>query len=308
MIERKDIKDYKFVYDLISSSCKSSYLLIGNGFSSALNDSFSNIQEPDSIREYDKYISKVENGDIFQRKNKTNKVYKKKRNFTEFYLNICKSHPQKPENLDYSKLQSCYEFLKFFLDRGGIFSLNYDFLPLWIIHHFDEKKDYYPSCFFEGFANKERFFFPGIAHNLKVFNIHGAFNFKVGHSSQCIRVRTLERNILNVAHSISTNAKSMVLVADTKTGESKIKKVNGNVYLKYCYEKFKSIKGNLVIYGVGFNENDQYLIDAIRTNPKLRLFFGVYDHGNIDEYLNRISSLFGKTKCTFFYTSTAFNI
>jgi len=88
------------------------------------------------------------------------------------------------------------------------------------------------------------------------------------------------------------------------SSDKKIKKINDSGYLTHCYEELKSISGNLVTFGVSFEDSDNHIIEAINNNPNIKMIFiGCYDIP-CDAIINKFSN---NNRIKLFSTKDFFN-
>ena len=57
------------------------------------------------------------------------------------------------------------------------------------------------------------------------------------------------------------------------TRKEKKDRIDGNIYLKFCFDKLSELDGNLVIIGVKLDKNDDHIFAQIRANTKIKKIF-----------------------------------
>lgn len=262
--------DFSELIDILNTN-ESNNLLVGNGFGMALDCSFSGIIEmPDNDQtEWDEAYLKKSRGKILR-------VADSRQNngFTTFYKKICnaqrrnKADADGNEILTNDEIKSCASFLLPF-QRGKIFSINYDMLILWTCERADELG--INIKYNDGFDGTK--FIGGSDSN--VFYLHGAFNLR----------KFPEEKLDKASHSIKEmedliGKGELLLVADEEDGKHKLDAIYESSYLTWCYKQFETLSGNLVMFGVGLNNNDQHLWNAVEKAQKdngLKVYYGLHD-------------------------------
>lgn len=113
-----------------------------------------------------------------------------------------------------------------------------------------------------------------------VFYLHGAFHL-LTKDNETIKLKAAKDDPSNkmrdnIKKEWENGFESLTVLEGTS--EEKIKKINDFDYLKHCYNKLKNISGNLVTFGVSFEDSDNHIIEAINNNPNLeKIFIGCYD-------------------------------
>ena len=77
------------------------------------------------------------------------------------------------------------------------------------------------------------------------------------------------------------NAKAFPLFVSGGSAKRKREIIDGNQYLAIAYHAFKTMTGNLIIFGFAFNYADDHIADAIWSNPGIsNLYVGLYGSPN----------------------------
>lgn len=139
-----------------------------------------------------------------------------------------------------------------------------------------------------------------------VFYLHGAFHL-LTKDNETIKIKKDENSSTKMLDNIKKewdNCFESLTVLEASSDE-KIKKIKDSEYLSNCYEELKNISGNLVTFGVSFEDSDNHIIEAINNNPKLeRIFIGCYDIP-CDAIVNKFSN---NTEIKLFNTKDFFDV
>lgn len=68
------------------------------------------------------------------------------------------------------------------------------------------------------------------------------------------------------------------------SAEDKVNRIANSPYLKACFESFENIKGNLVTFGLAFEDSDNHIVNAINNNNNLdNIYIGGLTEKEINE-------------------------
>jgi hypothetical protein len=91
-------------------------------------------------------------------------------------------------------------------------------------------------------------------------------------------------NLTDLIRSAIDQRKYPLFVAEGSDGQ-KMRQIRGNYYLTFCYNRFRKLSGDLVVFGHRLGESDGHLVAAISDNLHLnRVFIGL--HGQWDSVAN----------------------
>lgn len=110
------------------------------------------------------------------------------------------------------------------------------------------------------------------------FFMHGAFHI-LEKDDKVIKIKADDTNTMltKIKDEWAKGYKSLTVLESEH--KSKIQEINNSPYLKYCFERFKSLNGVLVTFGVSFLDSDNHIIDAINSDTNLeKIFIGCYDN------------------------------
>jgi hypothetical protein len=92
------------------------------------------------------------------------------------------------------------------------------------------------------------------------------------------------------------------------TSDGKLSRIQRNDYLRFAFEKFQTLDGNLVVLGHSLNKDyDQHMIDALSGSEFTSLAIGVWPHQKAEEILvlkSRLLAEISKKKVYFFDSTT----
>jgi hypothetical protein len=108
------------------------------------------------------------------------------------------------------------------------------------------------------------------------FYLHGALHLFLGEKRETQkRVATTGAIIDNIADTIRARGELPLFVSEG-TSIQKMARINSVPYLRFSYDKLKSLQGSLFVYGHSMAENDYHLYNAIFESNIRKLFVCVY--------------------------------
>lgn len=142
-------------------------------------------------------------------------------------------------------------------------------------------QDQSPS-FADGFGNTEDSESEGYvvyknssAYSMNVHYLHGTMHY-FDNGDEIIKktYNNTEINLIDqVRESLSRNIYPIFI--SEGNSEQKKTKIIHNAYLNHCYKSFRSIKGDLVVFGASLKENDKHVLDAMLESQVKRIYYGV---------------------------------
>ncbi|EFC90411.1 conserved hypothetical protein [Dethiosulfovibrio peptidovorans DSM 11002] len=318
---KKTIKEFDECLEIAkkSSSQSKPSILLGNGFSMELNKSifsYSALQKVaiESLEGTDK--EKLE--ELFKNANTQDFeiILKKIRDAIEITKIICasdsstlrslektyemvkqcliktisKCHPDKPNDIDDWRYDSCQRFIANF---DTIYTINYDLTLYWaLMHNYDKENSdnnfikHYP----DGFTN------PSTTEDYVIWDIkrgkspsliylHGALH--IFDDDGIIKKFTWNRSGRSLKSQITDQLERNtfpIFISEGTTSDKKAR-INGSSILSKGYRSLSNKGGNLFTFGISFSDNDDHLLEAIFNSHVKNLFIGVYG-GNIDTNLS----------------------
>lgn len=221
-------------------------------------------------------------------------------------------HPEHVFEIPKEKCESCFDFLREYLEnKGNIFSTNYDLLLYWVLMR--NNAEFAIDGFGRELENPEEIIIgeePEFSDELiwgkhkkeqTVFYLHGTLPIfdtgidiiKEQYDSQHYLLEKINNRMENKEYPIFVTAGG---------AKEKLNNIMHNKYLSHCYEQLSTIEGSLVVFGFNFGEYDTHIIDAInkachygkRAGDKLHsVYIGVYS----DEDLKHIENIEYKFMC-----------
>ena len=164
-------------------------------------------------------------------------------------------------------------------DFAHVFTTNYDLLLYWVLmKHRDRGKRGNARRWRDGFRRRGQQSFGELdpSVDVNVFFLHGALHLYVhgGHTRKHVGRR--KQRLLDIVGFTFDQGGHPLFVAGGRP-EQKLEAIRANPYLHLAYDSFRSIRGDLVIFGSSLGSSDQHLLDAMARNPHLeRIFFGLY--------------------------------
>ncbi len=278
--------EYEKIKQEISTHQCQKNLLLGNGFSLAFDANIFNTQQlyrqlvknaNDSLSNYMSQLTSIYGN--FDAENILDAM-----DYTSHLMKIIKtSEQQMSEDLDFSEMientinkrgqlkeifiktilqayaqtvetdKTCWNFLKFYLDNEGyIFSTNYDLLlPYELVENIFSNRI---SC-------KERqFYLDNLKNHKQVNYLHGILcSLSKG---ERIMLEENKNATINEIYKRIEKQEFPNIVLESISG-NKLTAIAKDRYLSECYVRLLNIKGDLVIYGLRFNDSDSHLIKAI---------------------------------------------
>lgn len=286
------------------------YLLLGNGFSTAL---FRDIFSYNSIREEADFSSHTELASIFDQIGTSDfeKVIRAMENAAtiaaaysadqEFVDKIKKDsaklkqilvqtisarHPETTNQVTEAQKASCSRFLSNF---KKIYTLNYDVLLYWVLLHGRESR---PDDIDDGFrlGDEElgvdyRVF--DSPHSPTFFFLHGALHLYDSGSQtrKYVWADSGRPLITQVQDAISQNLYPLFVAEGSS--DQKLTRINHNGYLSKALRSFESIcdmkDADLFIFGHSLNDSDNHILNFIKKGKFKRVFVSIYK-GNESDY------------------------
>ena len=312
-------------WDLIKKDFIKSPLLLGNGFS--LNFStkllYKNLYDnyikncSDEItslfKEFDSYNFEI----ILEHLESTERVCKalninhdrisKNKNLIKQGLidSINRIHPT-PDQIKLEQIRKVAEQIKEF---DQIFTTNYDLFSYYLILESKKFGDYF---YFENYSdNRFKLFNSGDElNNNHIYYLHGAL-FLFDKSINTLKIKRDENWLIEVITKEITSDNYPLFISEG-THEMKLKAIQSNNYLSYCFRHLKENKSKkMVVFGQSLSNQDLHIVQAI-DNSYEKIAYGIRITENkklkeIKAELNRVRSLFKKTEIEFFDSSTLFD-
>lgn len=136
--------------------------------------------------------------------------------------------------------------------------------------------------------------------------LHGAIHIVEKQESQeveKIQADDAGNMLKNIATLWANGFESLIVLESS--ADDKMKRIKTSPYLKNCFDKFKTISGNLVSFGVAFENSDEHIIKAIKNNQNIQnIYIGGFSK---DEIIGKIAPKFiDDNRVKFFITKDFF--
>jgi len=218
-------------------------------------------------------------------------------------------HPEHVFKVPKSKSEKCAGFLNGFLSNGGrIFTTNYDLLLYWVLmrNGMEDAVDGFGKEF-EGWDESTGE--PEFAElcwgkrqaDQRIFYLHGALHlFDTG-------VQVV-KELYDDEHYLLTKIKERMeendypIFVTAGNGREKMTHVAHNKYLQHGFDNFSNIEGSLIVFGFGFGDSDDHIVNAINKAAKKKKkkderLWSVYIGVNSQDSLDRLEKTAERFQC-----------
>ena len=157
---------------------------------------------------------------------------------------------------------------------------------------------------FDGFVNKK--WKQEDVANQTLYFLHGALhlveNFE---STEKIQADDDGKMLDNIEKAWQKGYESLIVLEGS--AQDKKNRIASSPYLKSCFESFENIKGNLVSFGLAFEDSDNHIVEAINNNPNLEnIYIGGFTEKEINEKIK--PKFHSNPKVKYFITKDFFEI
>jgi hypothetical protein len=217
---------------------------------------------------------------------------------------INRIHPT-PDEIENDKIKLVAEQIKEF---DQVFTTNYDLFLYYLILESKKFGDYFYMPYFEDKRFK-RFKTGDILNKNHIYYLHGAL-FVFEKSVDTIKIKRDDNWLIEVITKEIAEDNYPVFISEG-TSEMKLKGIQSNNYLTYCFRELKENKNkNLVIYGQSLSDQDLHIVNAIDENyDKVAISIRISENKTMNELksdMNRIKSILKNTEVEFYDSSTLF--
>lgn len=158
---------------------------------------------------------------------------------------------------------------------------------------------------FDGFVNNKKWKQEDVA-NQTLYFLHGALhlveNFE---STEKIQADDDGKMLDNIEKAWQKGYESLIVLEGS--AQDKKNRIASSPYLKSCFESFENIKGNLVSFGLAFEDSDNHIVEAINNNPNLEnIYIGGFTEKEINEKIK--PKFHSNPKVKYFITKDFFEI
>ncbi|AEL27388.1 DUF4917 family protein [Cyclobacterium marinum] len=189
-----------------------------------------------------------------------------------------------------------------------IFTTNYDLFLYYLILESKKFGDYFYMPFIED--RRFKLFNPGDKYKENhVYYLHGSlliFEKPV----ETIKIKRNENWLIKVITDEISKDNYPLFISEG-TSEMKLKSIQSNNYLTYCFRELKENKNkNIVIYGQSLSDQDSHIVKEIDKNyDKIAISIRVSENKTINELkseMNRIKSILSNAEIVFYDSSSLF--
>lgn len=187
---------------------------------------------------------------------------------------------------------------------GSIFTTNYDLIPYWAIMQ-------------DAWRFKDLFWGDNItfdpsntavfADRCVIYYLHGAIHLVELLDGKTKKLAANEINSLSELFDLA-HPEYFPLFISEGTSAGKLSRIKRNDYLRFAFEKFQALDGNLVVLGHSLNKDyDQHLIDALSGSELKSMAIGVWPHQRPEEIhvlKSRLLAAISKKEVYFFDSTT----
>ncbi len=181
---------------------------------------------------------------------------------------------------NYRDMHNTFLFLSNF---SNIFTLNYDLLLYWVVNYGvglyrQNKHEYYSIVSNNKFYLRDGFYhytWNQDKYEQNVFYLHGGLHlfFDKNDTYKLANNKEQKHSIIKQTQNRHVRRKESPLVIIEGNSNDKLRRINDNAYLKYCYQKLNQIKGVVLIYGHSLDYNDEHIFKTINANPNINAVY-----------------------------------
>jgi hypothetical protein len=187
-----------------------------------------------------------------------------------------------------------------------IFTTNYDLIPYWSImsNQFNGYCDYFwnESCSFDP-RDTEIW-----DKKTPIYYLHGAIHLRTTPDGKTQKVRaTRETSIPNIIG--ERDLEHIPLFISEGKSDIKLRRIRGNDYLNFCYNKLVMNDKNMVVFGHGLDkEYDEHILNAISSSRIEKLAVSVYSglrQEDKEVFISGVNAFFSGSKIDLHFFESA---
>lgn len=194
---------------------------------------------------------------------------------------IAADHLRSPNEIDEVQRGRCEAAGNFLRAFSRVLTTNYDLLLYWILMK-EMRSDEDRRRRLDGMIRAEGDGFGQFdaEKEINVLYLHGALHLYVHGDATRKLIRKKGQGLVEMIGDIFADGGEPLFVAAGRP-EQKVSAIENNAYLSYCFDEFRKIEGDLVIYGLSLGDSDAHLVDAMAENTGLRrVCLGLYGDPN----------------------------
>lgn len=174
------------------------------------------------------------------------------------------SHLNRRRLISDDALERCQAFLARF---DNVFTTNYDLLLYWV-----EMYDDNPHQFCDGFgrhfpSGRLKYYGNFRAFRPRIWYLHGALHL-YSEGQSVFKREAGSRPLIDVIRPAFEDGEYPLLVTEGSQ-EHKMRRIQGNRYLRDAYEELRRVSGVLVVFGHSLSSSDDHICRAIASAPDL---------------------------------------
>lgn len=157
---------------------------------------------------------------------------------------------------------------------------------------------------FDGFVNKK--WKQEDVANQTLYFLHGALHLVENFAgTEKIQADDDGKMLDNIEKAWQKGYESLIVLEGS--AQDKKNRIANSPYLKSCFESFENIKGNLVSFGLAFEDSDNHIVEAINNNYNLEnIYIGGFTEKEINEKIK--PKFHSNPKVKYFITKDFFEI
>ncbi len=293
------ILDYKSFYPQLESP----NLLLGNGFSIAVNAAFRYDNLFERAKQNGLSADAMDPFEILDTRNFEEVMWLLDRASslcTSYGCTLCPDHAtaglnelreilpkvltavplQISSDLTERQKASCFNFIE---PYRKIFTTNYDLLLYWVMMYANYRKGHYTNTIGDGFGrsiNAGITYISDYVCKRSVYFLHGALHLTYG-NGDVYKVTWDEGSplIAQISKGFSEGVYPLIVLEGSEQQKRSV--IGRSGYLTNCLAELRHAADSLVVYGQSFGENDGHLAEAIWGNKNLTdLFISIYGDPN----------------------------
>jgi hypothetical protein len=240
---------------------------------------------------------------------------------------ISELHPKHIFKIEESKINACANFIKFFLSKKGhVFTTNYDLLLYWVLMRGESFQAKGKELVVDGFgwedptATDKKVIWGPHKDSQKIHYLHGALmlfderiNIVKDKYKQDGNCGEGEYLLSGISNNIKKDKYPIFVTAGN--ADEKLECIRHNLYLSHCYDQLCKISDSLVVFGFGFGDYDEHIIEPINNsvmsakkndkNKKFNLYVGIYSDEDKDNIVKKQSKFKESLNLSTFDASSA---
>lgn len=216
---------------------------------------------------------------------------------------ISHTHPHRPNDVRDEQYVAVRTFLSRF---EQIFTVNYDLLMYWARNKGDLAPEDFDSD--DGFRAPHRW--SGYSTRQNVHFLHGGLHiYDSGAYVKKHVFRDWGATIIDQVRENLEDGKFPLFVSEPSY-EAKLRRIEHNPYLSYCFRQLKELSGSFIIFGHSMEPTDKHIFDQIRASNVSTVYVSIFgDINSVENVTTRANAAAfltdHRTNVVFFDAATA---